>query len=261
MGLVDGFIRTFFDKFRFYGGYMFAPERTWEEAVDAGDVAGASLLRFYGRNAAVADGEALWAVSTAYTWQTANQQPIVVSSSANDDGAPAGSGAQIVRIWWLDSAYTETYEDVTLNGVGNVNMVANTVRRINRVEVIACGTTGWNEGNITVYAADGVTVMAYMPIGQNVNDGIIQSVPTGKADYIKRITLSATDTLRVLLWVRALPADPWVSYLTLSEETVGNPYWLDVPIKIAAGCDYFFACATSGAPIASAEVYGWRMNA
>jgi hypothetical protein len=258
----DGFIVTFFRRFRFYGGYVFAVERTWEEAVDQGDVTGASILRMFGYNAAVADLDALWEPAIAYTWQTADQRPWIVSDSANDDAAPA-TGAQTVRVWWLNAANVEATEDVALNGVAAVQMTAATVRRINRVEVMAVGTTGWNEGNLSVLDTAAAVLMAYVPIGRNANDGIIQTVPAGKVDYIRRVSFgSTTESTRGLLRVRATPTSPWLSDVVFSEESPTNEYTLDIPYKIPAGYDYLIQLeALSGAGVVKADLYGWRMNA
>ncbi len=261
--MIDGFIATFFSKFRFFGGYMFGLVRTWDEAVGLGQVTGASALTLVGENAATADNDALWAPSTAYTWQTADQTPKVVSSDADDDGAPAGNGAQTVRVWWLNSANVEAYEDVTLNGVNNVDMTASTVRRINRVEVLAVGATGYNEGNITVYATDGATVMAYVPAGLGVNDGIIQTVPAGKTDYVNAITFTNTSgVVRGMLWYRSGPSAPWIGLIPFAVYATGNTYTFDVPIPIPAGYDYIVTLdLISGTPFVTGMVHGWRAAA
>jgi hypothetical protein len=218
-----------------------------------------------GENATVADNDALWAPSTTYTWQSADQQPLVVSSSADDDGNPVGTGAQTVRVWWLNSANVESTEDVILDGVANVAMAANTVRRINRVEVLTCGTKETNVGNITVFAADGVTVMAYMTAGMGVNDGIIQTVPAGKCDYVKSILFGnrGTQSTRGHLRSRAALADPWHDVFRVGENTsCGRLYTFDVPIPITAGYDYLMVLDADGAaPNVGATLQGWRADA
>lgn len=109
-----------------------------------------------GTNAQISYGDVLlnsittaFVARTTYTEPAANFQGSIVSSSANDTSA--GTGARTVRIYWMNSTGTsEGTEDVTLNGVTNVNLVTTTKCYIEKMEVLTVGSTGSNVGTITL---------------------------------------------------------------------------------------------------------------
>lgn len=72
--------------------------------------------------------------SRAYVEQGSQAQRSVKSTSSQDN--PAGTGAKVVRIVYLDSNYVQHTEDVTLNGVTGVNTVGTDIRFIEEFFVI-----------------------------------------------------------------------------------------------------------------------------
>jgi hypothetical protein len=263
MATLEGALRTILDKFKYFGDYLRVAAKTFGQAVSQGDVNDTTRLHLIASDAnIVAATETVWAPSVAYTWQTADQTPKVVSSDADDDGAPAGNGAQTVRVWWLNSAGVEATEDVTLNGVNNVDMTASTVRRINRAEVLTVGSSGENEGNITVYATDGATIMAYIPAGMGVNDGLIQTVPAGKRDIIAKFSVDnvVAQICLFTLLARTSSSSPWIVQCRLFASrrcTDSAPF---VPFVFAAGTDYIVQGLNASATQSNvtAELNGWR---
>lgn len=73
----------------------------------------------------------------------------VTSSDVKDDGAPAGDGAQIVRIVGLDVNYNRIYEDVVMNGRTAVT-TTNKFLRVFSAFVMAAGSELDNAGDIYV---------------------------------------------------------------------------------------------------------------
>lgn len=73
----------------------------------------------------------------------------VSSSSADDDGDPAGTGAQVVRILGLDKYYNRIYEDVTLNGTAIVT-TATKFLRVFAAFVKTRGTGRKNAGDVYI---------------------------------------------------------------------------------------------------------------
>ena len=71
----------------------------------------------------------------------------VVSADANDDDGD--TGARTVEIQGLDANYVEQTETVTLNGTSAVTTTASFIR-IFRAKVLTAGSSGTNEGNITL---------------------------------------------------------------------------------------------------------------
>lgn len=124
---------------------------------------GHTLWNKFGYNADIDIGtETIWAYGGTYARMTAADTLNVVSSSANDDGSPAGTGAQSVIIYGLDANYAYQTEVVTLNGTGSVT-TSSSWTGVNRVAVYLAGSLGYNDGNITVTRTTGGSVQAYVP--------------------------------------------------------------------------------------------------
>lgn len=100
----------------------------------------------------------------------------IVSSSTDDDGDPAGSGAHTVLVSGLDENWDEISETVTLNGTSAVN-TTNSYIRINSMEVTAAGSGGVNAGTIKATAATDSTVSCVITIGKGKSLQAIYSVP------------------------------------------------------------------------------------
>jgi hypothetical protein len=265
--ILDGVVRTFLDKIGFSAsepvlgrvGPGLAASQGWLGT-------GYSPVHLQGTNTAVAATfETVWAGSNVYPWQTADQQPWLQSTDVDDDD-PAGNGARTVRVWWLNSAGVEATEDVALNGVGAVQMVASTVRRINRAEVLTCGVTGMNEGTITLYATDAATAIGIIQppntagfLGVGALNGCLQTVPVGKRDVIEQMHACANqNNVRSFLMVRPSPTSPWIPKATV------HPPWYhatDVdlpPLIIPAGSDYMVIAAGTVGATTWAALTGWR---
>jgi len=117
---------------------------------------------------------------------TAASTLTIVSSSTDDDGAPAGIGANNIIIYGVDANRKAQTEVVVLNGTTSV-VTATTWLGINRVAVYIAGTSLNNVGNITVTATTGGTVQAYMPAGEGTTQQAIfftQSNHKALADYL-----------------------------------------------------------------------------
>lgn len=105
--------------------------------------------------------ETLWDVGGTINWTTAAGATTLVSASAND--AAAGTGARTVLVTGLDANRDIISETVTLNGVTPVNLT-NNFFRVNSMTVVTAGSTGYNEGALTLQINDGVAKTAsHMP--------------------------------------------------------------------------------------------------
>lgn len=125
----------------------------------------------------------------------------VSSSAVADDGAPAGTGAQIVRIIGLDNDYNRIYEDVILNG----QTIVTTAKKFLRVFAAytkARGTGLKNAGDIYILKAGtgGVYVAGVPPTltsaaikmlaGNNLGYSGLFTVPRGMAYAVKLVLAS-----------------------------------------------------------------------
>ena len=121
---------------------------------------------------------------------TAARVHAIVSTSANDDGNPVGTGARTVTVYGLKTwTSAESSEVVTLNGVGAVN-TANSYVIIHKMVVTTFGSAGPNVGTITATAATDATVTAAIRPGLGTTQMAILGVPSGQSAFINRVKAS-----------------------------------------------------------------------
>jgi len=116
-----------------------------------GNITGMSSIQKFGRNDDISAGvtEDIWAGGGIRAYLTSAETMDVVSTSANDDGAPAGTGAQTLTIEGLDSDYLEVSDTITMNGVTAVTTTQSFLR-VHRAYVVASGSNETNVGDITI---------------------------------------------------------------------------------------------------------------
>lgn len=166
-------------------------------AASAGQVTGLTPVLKFGHNPASGNGteDDVWASGGTLTWLTAAAQMDVTSSSVNDDGNPTTStGAQTIRIHYLDASFDEQTEDVTLDGTTIVTTVASMLR-VQRAYVLTTGTYhGTNEGNITIRVTGAGAIQAYIAAGVGQTQKSHYTVPNGKTAYLARISVNIDST-------------------------------------------------------------------
>lgn len=155
-------------------------------------------------------GQAPNGVQTSATdiWALANSTPtqqiwvapttarvhLVRSSSASDDGSPAGVGARTIRIWGLTSWNSiEVTEDIVMNGVTDVN-TANSYVIINRMKVLTSGATSINVGQIVAVAQTDGTTTAVILAGKGQTQQAIFGMPSTQNLYLDNYGVSLHDT-------------------------------------------------------------------
>jgi hypothetical protein len=178
---------------------------------------------------------------------TAARIHAIVSTSANDDGSPVGTGARTIRIYGLNTwASAETNEDVTLNGTGAVN-TANSYVIIHRMKVLTCGASGPNVGIISATAATDGTVTAIIRAGEGQTEMAIYGVPSIQDFYMTRWSgaigkSTAAASITFSLRVNENPNVQTTVFLLkndLSVQTTGSTNTekhFDNPIKYAGPC-------------------------
>lgn len=149
------------------------------------------LASAFGRNADIDSGtlpEDVWQGSGAYTFLSAVETLRLSSGDADD--RDKGAGAQVVVIEGLDASGLQQSEEVTLNGA-TVVLSANQYLRVNRVWVKEAGTSGTNEGAITV--TGGAATLAVIPAGLGTSLAAIYSTPS--TDFARTVLLGWTATV------------------------------------------------------------------
>lgn len=139
----------------------------YKSEVALGNVTGKTSWNKYGFNEDVdaAAEEVIASFGGTFTPLTSAETLDVSSSSANDTSA--GTGARTVLVIGIGSDGLTQQEVVTLNGVSTVT-TSNTWLGVNRVAVLTAGTSGSNEGTITLNATTSATTQGEIPIGYSI---------------------------------------------------------------------------------------------
>ena len=175
------------------------------ERVALGLVPGWENFRKFGMNSAVASGtEEMWPLGTTKVWPTSAAVVSVTSSSASDDGDPAGTGARTLQIDGLDSNFKEISETITMNGTTAVT-TTQTFYRVNRAIVLTAGTAGNNVGNITGTISGNAQL--YIEASEGQTHQTHYTVPAGKTllvdNYSIRVgRMSGSTDLHILAQIR-----------------------------------------------------------
>ena len=133
-------------------------------AVAKGDFTGYTKVNKFGYNDSIGSGsfEVIWETGGQYPYQSTAVTVDVVSDDTNDD--VAGTGARTLRIQGLDGSYNLAEETVDMDGTTTVT-TTQTFLRVFRMSVETAGTSGNNEGNITVTYTGGSDIAATITAG------------------------------------------------------------------------------------------------
>ena len=108
----------------------------------------------------------------------------VISSSASDDGSPAGIGAQTVKVTYIDTNFNlVTTGNIILNGTTAVQVVASGMLYPLFWEVTAVGSNGVSVGNLTLRTSAPLT-LSRITAGGNASLDCRFIVPEGYKGYI-----------------------------------------------------------------------------
>jgi len=164
--------------------------------VNKGNIAGTVPFNKFGRNGDIDTGqtEDIWSVSSTYTgFPTEVETLEVFSTNANDTAG--GTGARDIVITNLLDASFNPMPDVylTLNGTTPVSLGAGLYSRCTRIVVLTAGSTGENQGNITLrHTTTTSNVFAVITPGDNQTQIFAFTVPLGKTLYIPNFTVMMT---------------------------------------------------------------------
>ncbi len=168
-------------------------------AVALGKVPWARRVFFSGNNPDIDPGtepEDIWPYGGTFSFKTSGGQLELVSSSAND--AASGTGARTVRVDFLSSQYVEFSEVITLNGTTAVPTTRTDILRINGATILAAGSSGRNEGTITIRDVGAGTTRGTISTfvegaanpGQSFLDQMLYTVPAGYTMLVYSVDVS-----------------------------------------------------------------------
>jgi hypothetical protein len=193
----------------------------------------------------------------------------VKSSSANDDGSPAGTGAQTVHIHYLDANHAIKSETVTLNGVAAVTTVATDILRVNAFHVTAVGSAGECAGNVTLTNVGATIVYARIDAGFNSARNAVFTIPAGKHGFISHWSAYSGSTggthysrmtLRTTAHEDITYPGVFLVRDTIAAENGGSSVEEDIPFHCPEKTDIKISCvsdATAANAFVNAHFSGW----
>ena len=211
--------------------------------------------------------EDLWPAGGSYVYPAAEMQMEIVSSSVNDTAA--GTGIQSVTLYYLDDAFAEKTEDITLDGTNVVATAATDIYRVLSLRAKTVGTGGSAAGTITLRHLSDTPIYATIETGFTRSRLGLWTVPASKILYITSMyggcisttANGATITLRAKY--DHLAAATRTFFMPHAEVLVGSSSGgitrvFELPIKLPAGVDIKVS-ATSLANNASVScsLRGW----
>lgn len=152
----------------------------------------------FGANLSVgSDLETIWEVGGLYEYLTIASAVSAVSDEGSD--TTTGTGARTIELQGLDADYNTVTEILSTGGTGGGNVSSQEFLRIFRAIVKTAGSTGTNDGNITIEAG-ATTVISIGTHGTGSNkEGFGQSqtsvytVPAGKTGYITQWSVGSSN--------------------------------------------------------------------
>ena len=217
----------------------------WGIQLADGDIEGVSHIEKFGMNLDVdQDKETIWDGGGIYTYIETAETLTVTSTSVQDN--PAGTGARTVEIQGINQAGEVVTETVSMGAT-----TTGAFKRVFRVKTLLAGTSGVNEGTISITSDDTSTVLAIIGVdgtgshaaGRGQTFMAQYTIPTGKTGYITQWTVGCgkqnTDAIATLMTrdPDALGDGAWNArdIITVSATTYAKNY--NIPIKLNAGDD------------------------
>lgn len=218
---------------------------SWTINISAGLVDGYSYVEKFGMNTDVdSNKETIWDGGDIYTYISTAETVAVTSSQPSKDNS-TGTGARTVEVQGLNSAYEVVTETLTVGGAASTTEFL----RVFRAVVITAGSSGVNEGTVSITSSDTSTVLAQIGVdGSGANAAgrgqtfmALYTVPAGKTAYLTQWTVGAgkqnTDAVAFILSKEFDGNGAWNSkdIITVSATTYSKNY--TVPLQFTEKTD------------------------
>ena len=214
----------------------------WTINISAGDVSGTSYIEKFGMNTDVdANKETIWDGGDIYSY-VSTAETVAITSTLGADSA-AGTGARTVEIQGLDANHTLVYETLTVGGGAGTQEFL----RIFRAKVVTAGTSGINEGTISITSSDTSTVLAQIGVdgtgsnaaGRGQTFMALYTVPAGKTAYLTQWTVGCgkQNTDAVATFLAKPEGSAWNAkdIITVSATTYAKDY--KIPLQFTEKTD------------------------
>ncbi len=153
-------------------------------AIGRGEIDWATSFSSYGRYVAggATTNHVIWPDGIFVLPPSTGVQMSIVSTSANDDGSPIGTGIRTMDIHYLDNSLNPQIETIILNGITPVLTVATNIRFIQCMHIVTVGSLKAAAGIIT--ASNGGNTYAQIDAGSRRCASSARMVPAGKKLYV-----------------------------------------------------------------------------
>lgn len=208
----------------------------WGIQVSNGEIEGVGYIEKFGMNVDVdSNKETIWDAGGIYQYLTTAETVAITSTSGAD--STAGTGARTVEIQGLDADHNLVYETLTVGGGAGTQEFL----RIFRAKVLTAGSSGVNEGTVSINSNSTSKVLAQIGIdgsgsnaaGRGQTFMSLYTVPAGKTAYLTQWTVGAgkQNTDAVAFMMARTFDNGWNSkdIITVSATTYAKDY--KIPLK------------------------------
>lgn len=214
----------------------------WTINISAGDVSGTSYIEKFGMNTDVdSNKETIWDGGDIYTYISTAETVAITSTSGADSAT--GTGARTVEIQGLDANHNLVYETLTVGGGAGTQEFL----RVFRAKVVTAGTSGINEGTISITSSDTSTELAQIGVdgsgsnaaGRGQTFMALYTVPAGKTAYLTQWTVGCgkQNTDAVATFLARPEGGAWNAkdIITVSATTYAKDY--KIPLQFTEKTD------------------------
>lgn len=125
--------------------------------------------------------ETVWEVGGIYTYPSSDGIQLTINSDSTEDD-PTGAGIRTLDLHYLDTAYAEQQESITLGGTSAITSSATDIRRIQNIHTLTAGSSATADG--TIDFVSGGTTFAIISPGENTVRQALWTVPAEKTAFL-----------------------------------------------------------------------------
>lgn len=242
-------------------------------AVGRGEIDWASPFSGYGQYVSTGPvtNHVIWPDGTFTLPPAGGLQMSIVSTSANDDGSPLGTGVQTIDIHYVDANLIPQTENVIMNGITPVLTIATNIRFIQCVHIRTAGTLKSAAGVITI--TNSAVIYSQIDAGSRRCSSTARMVPAGKRLFVSGATggsISGTAAAGAIVKISASYFDGhdltsqgvFMPFGSISMQDMSVAYTFPIPAgPFPAGTVVLMEVTVDKAAIITGNWYGWLENA